>query len=84
MKNVQIALNIGGIDLGCQAEGVHQELTQRGRGLCLLVEDVVDVVRDALEHVQDVLDGALELVEVGTNLLCPALVVLGGRDELQS
>ena len=29
------------------------------------------------------LDGALELVEVGANLLCPVFVVLGGRDELQ-
>jgi hypothetical protein len=81
--DVQVALNVGGVDLGCQAEGVHQELAQRRRGRSLLVEDVVDVVGDALEHVQDVPDGVLKLVEVGRNLSNPVLLVLGGRDELQ-
>jgi hypothetical protein len=82
--NVQVALNVGGVNLRCQAEGVHQELAQRRRGLSLLVENVVDVVGDALEHVQDVPDGVLELVEVGRNFGDPVLLVLGGRDELQA
>jgi len=67
--NVQVALNVGGLDLGCQAECVHQELTQRRRWLGLLVQHVVNVVGDALEHVQDVCDGRLQRVEVGHDLL---------------
>lgn len=82
--NVQVALDVGGVDLGGQAEGVHQELAQGGRGLGLLVEDVVDVVGDALKHVEDVADGVLQLVQVGGNVRGPVLAVLGGGDELEA
>jgi len=83
-SDVQVALNVGGLDLGCQAECVHQELAQRGRWLGLLVQHVVNVVGDALEHVQDVCDGRLQRVEVGHDVLRSVLAVLGGRDELQA
>ena len=67
--DVQITLNVDGLNLWRQAEGVHEELSQRRRRLGLLVQDVVNVVGDALEHVQDVCDGALQGIEIGHDVL---------------
>lgn len=62
---VEVALNVGGIDLGCKAQRVHEVLPQRRRRLGFLVQNVVNIVGHALEHLEDVLDGALEGLEVG-------------------
>lgn len=59
MGNIQVPLDVRGVDLGCQAERIHQELSKRRRRLGLLVQHVVDVVRDALEHIQDLMHSAL-------------------------
>lgn len=82
--HVQIALDVGRVDLGGQGEGVHEELAEGARRLGLLVQDVVDVVGDAVEHLQDLLDGALQRLNVGEDGLLAALGVLGSGDELQT
>lgn len=81
---VEVALDVLGVDLGGEAQSVHEELAEGRRGLGLLVDHVVNVGGDALEHLEDVGDGALESLEIGDDGLRAVLAVLGRRDELQA
>lgn len=48
---VEVALDICNIDLWCEGEGVHEELAESVVWLALLVQNVGDVLGDALEEV---------------------------------
>jgi hypothetical protein len=83
-KNVQVPLDIGGFDLGRQSQGVQQELTQRrGRG-SLLVNDGLDVAGDTVDHAEDLLNGALEGLNVSEEVGGALLGVAGGGNGLQT
>lgn len=81
---VQVALNVCSIDLGSKGQGVHEELAECARRLCLLVQHVVDVIRHALEQLQDLLRRALQGLNVRQHDLAPVLAVLGARNQLQA
>lgn len=83
-NDVQVPFNVGRVDLWCEGKGVHEELAKSRRGLGLLVKDVVDVVGDALKHLQNLLDGALERLNVCLQHLGAVFSVLGGGDELET
>lgn len=82
--NIQVALNVCRVDLRRQRQGIHEELAKGAGRLGLLVQNVVDVVGNALKHLQDLLNGALQGLDVGQDGLLTALAVLGGGDELQT
>ena len=81
---VEVALDLLGLHLGCQSKGVHEELTKSGRGLGLLVEHVGDVVGDAFQHFQDLLDRTLQSLDVGVQQLAAVLAVARASNELQT
>ena len=81
---VEVALDIGNIDLWCEGEGIHEELTESVVWLALFVQNVGDVLGDALEEVQGVLNGALEGLNIGNDWCGAGLGVLGSRNELET
>jgi hypothetical protein len=58
-------------------------LTKSRAGLGLLVQDIVDICRHAVNHVENLLDGALQSLNVGLQHLRAVLLVLGARNELK-
>lgn len=57
--NVQVLLDLLRLDLWCEGEGVHQELSQSRAWLCLLVQHVRDVVAHSLQHLEHLLNSPL-------------------------
>lgn len=83
-QNIQVTLDILSVDLGSQRKSVHEELTQSRAGLGLLVQNVADVVGDTLNHLENLLDGALQRLNVGLQHLRTVLSVLCARDQLET
>lgn len=81
---VEVALDLLGLHLGRKGEGVHQELTEGGRRLGFLVENVGDVIGHALQHLKDLLDRTLQSLDVGVQHLAAVLAVARTSDEFQA
>lgn len=80
---VEVVLDVEGVDLGGEREVVHEVLAQGLVGVALLVEDLADVARAALEQVLGLCEGADEALDVGQQRGGAGLVVGGGGDGLQ-
>lgn len=83
-SNIQVTLNVLRVDLGSQRQGVHQELAQSRAGLGLLIQNVAHVVGDTLNHLEDLLNGALQRLNVGLQHLRTVLSFLGSRNQLET
>ena len=83
-QNIQVTLDVLSVDLGSQRKSVHQELSQSRARLGLLVQNVADVVRDTLNHLENLLDGALQRLNIGLQHLRTVLSVLCARDQLET
>jgi hypothetical protein len=63
-RNIQIPLNIRGLDLGSKSQGVQQELTHGGGGGGLLINDRLDISRHTVNHSQNLLNRALQRLNI--------------------
>jgi hypothetical protein len=83
-RDVQIPLNVRGLDLGGKSQGVQQELTHGGRGRGLLVNDRLHVSRHTVDHSQNLLNRALERLNIGHHAGTALLRILGIRNGLEA
>lgn len=80
---VKVVLNLCGVHLGRERQGVHQVLAEGVVGLLLLIEDAVNPLADALDEVGALLNGAGQALNVRNDGGDAVLGVLGHGDGLE-
>lgn len=68
---VKVVLDLLGVDLGGQGQGVHEVLANSVVGLLILIEDTVDPLACSVEEVDCLLDRSAEALNVGDEGSCP-------------
>jgi hypothetical protein len=82
--NVQVALNVGGLDLGGQGKSVKQELAHGGGSGSLLINDRLNVTRNTVNHRDDFLNRTLQRLNVRGNASGALLGILGVGNGLET
>jgi hypothetical protein len=82
--NIQVALNVSGLDLGGESKSVQKELAHSGGSRGLLVDDGLDVAGDTVNHGENLLNGALKRVDVGGDGGGTVLGILGVGNRLKT
>lgn len=82
--NIQVALNVSRLNLGGKSKSVEEELAHSGGGGGFLVDHRLDVAGDTVDHGDNLLNSALERIDVGGNGSGTVLSVLGVGDRLET
>lgn len=83
-ENVQVALNVSWLYLGCQCKSIEKELAQCCRSRSLFVNNRLDISRHTVDHAKNLLNCALQSLDIGEDVGGPVLCVLGVGNGLQS
>lgn len=82
--NVQVTLNVSGLNLRCQSQGVEQVLTQGRRSRSLLVNDRLNVAGNTVDHAQNILNRTLQSLDISEDVGTTLLSITGRSNSLQT